>query len=101
MISTRSAGLVIDTVVCLTLAKWETVSGRFGGYLTRSLEPLRLVEVQFIPNLQFLFVEVRRRRITAWAATISRGTSFWGLVFDGRRNCRHSARPAQRLDPYV
>jgi hypothetical protein len=26
--------LVIDTVVCLTLAKWETVSGRFGGYLT-------------------------------------------------------------------
>src|SRR6266545_8334806 len=35
MISTRSAGLVIDTVVCLTLAKWETVSGQFGGYLTR------------------------------------------------------------------
>src|SRR5262245_18362287 len=33
MISTRSAALVIDTVVCLTLAKWETVSGRFGGYL--------------------------------------------------------------------
>src|SRR6516165_10695193 len=33
MISTRSAGLLIDTVVCLTLAKWETVSGRFGGYL--------------------------------------------------------------------
>jgi hypothetical protein len=25
--------LVIDTVVCLTLAKWETVSGQFGGYL--------------------------------------------------------------------
>src|SRR5262245_48039354 len=45
MISTRSAGLLIDTVVCLTLAKWETVSGRFGGYLrtdvmisTRSVE---------------------------------------------------------------
>ena len=34
MISTRSVELVIDTVVCLTLAKWETVSGRFGGYLT-------------------------------------------------------------------
>ena len=33
MISTRSGALVIDTVVCLTLAKWETVSGRFGGYL--------------------------------------------------------------------
>jgi hypothetical protein len=25
--------LVIDTFVCLTLAKWETVSGHFGGYL--------------------------------------------------------------------
>jgi hypothetical protein len=35
MISTRSVGLLIDTVVCLTLAKWETVSGRFGGYLRR------------------------------------------------------------------
>jgi hypothetical protein len=32
MFSTRSVGLLIDTVVCLTLAKWETVSGRFGGY---------------------------------------------------------------------
>jgi hypothetical protein len=28
--------LVIDTVVCLTLAKWETVSGRFGGYLRQA-----------------------------------------------------------------
>jgi hypothetical protein len=37
MISTRSVGLLIDTVVCLTLAKWETVSGRFGGYLTTAL----------------------------------------------------------------
>jgi hypothetical protein len=35
MISTRSKALVIDTVVCLTLAKWETVSGQFGGYLRR------------------------------------------------------------------
>jgi hypothetical protein len=34
MISTRSVGLVIDTVVCLTLDKWETVSGQFGGYLS-------------------------------------------------------------------
>src|SRR5262245_57752434 len=35
-----------DTVVCLTLAKWETVSGRFGGYLTTkaatSLASMRL-----------------------------------------------------------
>ena len=30
----RFGGLVIDTVVCLTLAKWETVSGQFGGYLS-------------------------------------------------------------------
>ena len=36
MISTRSVELVIDTVVCLTLAKWETVSGQFGGYLNRA-----------------------------------------------------------------
>jgi hypothetical protein len=34
MISTRLVELVIDTVVCLTLAKWETVSGQFGGYLS-------------------------------------------------------------------
>ena len=33
MISTRLVELVIDTVVGLTLAKWETVSGQFGGYL--------------------------------------------------------------------
>ena len=26
--------LVIDTVVCLTLANWETASGRFGGSAT-------------------------------------------------------------------
>jgi hypothetical protein len=40
MISTRSGALVIDTVVCLTLAKWETVSGRFGGYLRRHLSQI-------------------------------------------------------------
>jgi hypothetical protein len=34
MTSTKFVGLLIDTVVCLTLAKWETVSGQFGGYLT-------------------------------------------------------------------
>src|SRR5262245_3538321 len=33
MISTRLVELVIDTDVCLTLAKWETVSGQFGGCL--------------------------------------------------------------------
>ncbi len=34
MISTRSGVLVIDTVVSLTLRKWETVSGQFGGNFT-------------------------------------------------------------------
>src|SRR6516225_5720302 len=38
MISTRSVGLLIDTVVCLTLAKWVTVSGRFWGYLSFLLQ---------------------------------------------------------------
>src|SRR3974390_1265554 len=38
MISTRFVGLVIDTVVCLTLVKWETESGRFGGYLNQEEE---------------------------------------------------------------
>jgi hypothetical protein len=33
MISTRSDVPVIDTVVSLTLHKWETVSGQFGGNL--------------------------------------------------------------------
>jgi hypothetical protein len=48
MISTRSDVLVIDTVVSLTLRKWETVSGQFGGNLTcpsnvKSDEPNLLV----------------------------------------------------------
>jgi hypothetical protein len=43
MISTRSLELVIDTVVCLTLAKWETVSGQFGSYLSGS-EPHRQMQ---------------------------------------------------------
>ena len=30
----RSEMLVIDTVVSLTLAKWETLSGQFEGNLT-------------------------------------------------------------------
>jgi hypothetical protein len=34
--------LLINTVVCLTLAKWETVSGQFGGYLTSIFVTLML-----------------------------------------------------------
>jgi len=30
----------MDTIVCLTLAKWETVSGHFRGYLTMNMEML-------------------------------------------------------------
>src|SRR5258708_21840346 len=52
MISTRSAGLLIDTVVCLTLAKWETVSGRFGGYLMSSLASLNQEIIGLLPFLQ-------------------------------------------------
>src|SRR3974390_3623266 len=33
MTSMQSEGLVIDTIVCLTLTKWEAVSGQFGGSL--------------------------------------------------------------------
>jgi hypothetical protein len=75
MISTRSVGLVIDTVVCLTLDKWETVSGQFGGYLTAFLarisqayrhkdegrpallllrNHLRLSRIKWISNLDFV-----------------------------------------------
>jgi hypothetical protein len=52
MISTRLVELVIDTVVCLTLAKWETVSGQFGGYLTGMLTAEMLEAV--CPNLHIL-----------------------------------------------
>jgi hypothetical protein len=38
--------LVIDTVVCLTLAKWETVSGQFGGYLSNRPLSLSLIAFQ-------------------------------------------------------
>ena len=38
--------MVIDTVLCLTLAKWETVSGQFGGYLTED----QAAELRFLAN---------------------------------------------------
>jgi PAP2 superfamily len=41
----RFGGLIIDTVVCLTLAKWETVSGQFGGYFTDSARFMALVTI--------------------------------------------------------
>src|SRR5262245_32401636 len=52
MISTRLVELVIDTVVCLTLAKWETVSGQFGGYLRERLPAIELLQAQFFAALQ-------------------------------------------------
>jgi len=42
----ESVGLLIDTVVWLTLAKWETVSGRFGGHLNVEAECLRGLQEQ-------------------------------------------------------
>ena len=62
MISTRSAGLVIDTVVCLTLAKWETVSGRFGGYLTFDIDhpqelPMFYSQINPIANVRLIAVK--------------------------------------------
>jgi hypothetical protein len=63
MISTRSVGLLIDTVVCLTLAKWETVSGRFGGYLNVRTEPRReWTAVQFLALAGFRNVYLPRLR---------------------------------------
>src|SRR5215831_16093783 len=70
MISTRLVELVIDTVVCLTLAKWETVSGQFGGYLRggRSFFTRRLVAVTAID------IDVGRAHIAAfhWAVPFIR-----------------------------
>ncbi len=37
--------LVIDTVVSLTLLKWETMSGQFGGNLTDGGGGIRLMRV--------------------------------------------------------
>src|SRR5262249_33424067 len=50
MISTRLVELVIDTVVCLTLAKWETVSGQFGGYL-------RFINAFFLSGVQLSILD--------------------------------------------
>jgi hypothetical protein len=44
MISTRSLEFVIDPVVSLTLAKWETVSGPFGGYLNARTQALAEIQ---------------------------------------------------------
>ena len=42
--------MLIDTVVCLTLAKWETVSAQFGGYLMM-LPPVSGVKmISTVPN---------------------------------------------------
>ena len=50
--------MVIDTVVCLTLAKWETVSGQFGGYLSLPCLAKSFACVSFvaISTLECLFL---------------------------------------------
>src|SRR6516225_9543103 len=64
MISTRSVELVIDTVVCLTLAKWETVSGQFGGYLTYTFGRLavRLLLRECLTSAKARVIHVAGRR---------------------------------------
>jgi hypothetical protein len=62
MISTRSVGLVIDTVVCLTLDKWETVSGQFGGYLTH---PSAAPRCTIVSPITITSIRVRRKQSSA------------------------------------
>jgi hypothetical protein len=81
MISTRSVGLVIDTFVCLTLAKWETVSGHFGGYLTACVEGI-LASVASFDGLN------RLRRFRRWVFLALR--SFARLI----------ASPLQCAEPF-
>src|SRR6516164_6923894 len=82
MISTRSAGLLIDTVVCLTLAKWETVSGRFGGYLIHQSTPI--------------VASCSRTCTRATARNNDHRHSFTHSTYvDGARTARHKA---ERLD---
>jgi len=72
----------MDTVVCLTLDKWETVSGHFGGYLTQweqdIAHPLQATahfdSCQIDASLQYLRTEYE----TADAAA-SRGDVFIAL----------------------
>ena len=72
---TRSVGLVIDTVVCLTLDKWETVSGQFGGYLSGLRGPLN-----------------------ATLVTIGLATSFTASSADAQQRPREGSRVVSRLE---
>ena len=65
----RFGGLVIDTLVCLTLAKWETVSGQFGGYLSAG--------AHMANPFQFLIAD--------WQWVLVLAVLMIGLLVDGRR----------------
>src|SRR6516164_4144886 len=84
MISTRSAGLLIDTVVCLTLAKWETVSGRFGGYLRWTAccngQDCKPVEVTVLPNGNY-YLPATNEIIPADMATPSPDERFHHCIY--------------------
>src|SRR5215831_3140129 len=88
MISTRSVELVIDTVVCLTLAKWETVSGQFGGYLR-----LRIVAVSERNHLAALQQPSEAGAVVSRQAAVTGVPPFWRLV-EAEQVRR---RPAQRF----
>jgi len=63
MTSMQSEGLVIDTIVCLTLTKWETVSGQFGGSLIFPMGMLVLIlqsHLQYFKNMTSIKLEVFR-----------------------------------------
>src|SRR5881227_1332123 len=89
MISTRSAGLLIDTVVCLTLAKWETVSGRFGGYLKNAAPDGRVN----VPRERVLFRPQKQcRESSPWKAI---GGLFFGRYSAPCSNFRRALRLSQ------
>jgi hypothetical protein len=44
--------LGIDTVVCLTLAKWEAVSGQFGGYLMALIAQIAFMSMLLVLDAQ-------------------------------------------------
>src|SRR6516162_9597270 len=122
MISTRSAGLLIDTVVCLTLAKWETVSGRFGGYLTdrveiitsvqrrrrwTAAEKVRMVEETFEPGMTVSLVARRHgvapnqlftwRRLVVEGALTAAGSGEQVVPASDYRALQSQVRELQRL----
>ena len=92
MISTRSLELVIDTVVCLTLAKWETVSGQFGGYLTGMTVSLVARRHGVAPNQLFTW-----RRLVAQGSLTAAGSGEEVVPASDYRALQNQVRELHRL----